>query len=520
MTQQRTFSVVTPVYNPPREAFDECVQSVLAQTYPHWEWCLANDRSTEPWVAPLLDELAAIHPRIKVVHREENGGISAASNDALSLATGEFVVLLDNDDVLVPDALADVNHVIALDETIDFLYSDEDKIDRWGKYTEHFMKPVWSPERFLCQNYLCHLAALRRSLVEEVGGFRSEFDGSQDYDLFLRVTERARTVGHIPRVLYHWRKVEGSTSGDAEAKPYAIDAGRRAVAEALRRRGVKASIRPGQGYHRVQREPTSTPLVSIVIPTRGSEGQVWGQPMSYVVNAVDSVSTVSTYQRIEIVLVVDADTPRAAIDQIQQLGHDVTIVDYDEPFNFSKKCNLGAAHATGEVLIFLNDDIEVKTPNWIESMIVFLEEPDVGAVGPLLLFDNFLVQSAGHVSAPINHFGRGLPTTTPGGMGWPLALNRETMGVTGACMAMRRDTFEAMGGFSLEFPVNFNDVDLCFKIIDAGMRIIWTPDAELFHFESKTRVAEVAASESELLFRLWGRHLHRDPYLPETSTPG
>lgn len=516
VTEARTFSIVTPVYNPPEDAFRECVRSVTAQSYPYWEWCLANDCSTEPWVAPLLDELAALDSRIRVHHRAMNGGISAASNDALALATGDWIVLLDNDDTLDPDALGIVNHELALDDTIDFIYSDEDKIDRYGNYVEHFMKPKWSPERFLCQNYCCHLAAIRRDLVVEIGGFRSEFDGSQDYDLFLRATERARTIAHIPRVLYHWRVIAGSTSGDADAKPYAIDAGRRAVTDAMQRRGIDAVVKPGRGYHRVQRRLTSSPLVSIVIPTRGTVGQVWGQSVPYVVNIIDSIVQTSTYSNIEFVVVADKVMDRCTTDAVSSLGDNIRIVEFDEPFNFSKKCNLGAANARGEVLLFLNDDMEIKSPDWLESMLVFLDEPDVGIVGPMLLFDNFCVQSAGHVSAPLDHFGRGQAPTTPGGMGWPLALNRETMGVTGACMLMPRATFERLGGFSIEFPVNFNDVDLCFKVIDAGMRIVWTPDAELFHFESKTRNPLVRDAETELLNKLWGRLMRRDPYLPQT----
>ena len=514
----RLFSIVTPVYNPPEDAFAECAASVLAQDYGDWEWCIVDDCSTSQWIEPMLDELAARDPRVKVHRRSENGGIAAASNDALSMATGEFVVLLDHDDLLTRNALGAINHEIWLDESVDYVYSDEDKVAPDGTYFGRFPKPAWSPERLLCQNYCCHVSAIRREILDTVGGFRSDFDGAQDYDLILRVTEHARKVVHVPRVLYHWRIIEGSTAGDLDAKPYAVDAGRRAVADALARRGIAGEvIDAGHGYHRVRRQLTEFPKVSIVVPTRGTIGRIWGLEMSYVVNMVSSVRRHSTYPDVEIVVVHNAAMSDDDLANIEQVAGEVVFVRYDEPFNFSKKCNLGALASSGDVLIFMNDDMEVRSADWIESMIGFLEDPSVGLVGPLLLLDNYLVQSAGHMSAPPSHYARGKPPSVSGGPGWPLALNREVMGVTGACVAVRRDTFVDIGGFSLEFPLNYNDVDLCFKVIESGRRIIWTPDAELFHFESKSRSTHVNDSETALLYRLWGRYMRVDPYLSDRS---
>ncbi len=516
----RTFSIVTPVYNPPEQAFLECVESVFAQDYPHWEWCIVDDCSTVPWLTPTLTSLAARDSRVKIHRRAENGGISGASNDALAIATGEFVVLLDHDDLLTTNALGAVNHQIWLDDTVDYVYSDEDKVAPDGTYFGVFPKPAWSPERLLCQNYCCHISAFRRELLAEVGGFRASFDGAQDYDLILRVTERARKVVHIPEVLYHWRIVEGSTAGDLDAKPYAVDAGRRAVADALVRRGIPGDVVDiGHGYHRVRRHLTALPKVSIVVPTRGTVGRIWGLDVSYVVNMVSSVRAISTYPDIELVVAYDSAMSAEHLAEIERVGGDVVFVEYDEPFNFSKQCNLGALAATGDVLMFLNDDMEVRSPDWIESMIGFLEDPSVGLVGALLLFDNFLVQSAGHLSAPPSHFARGKPPSVSGGPGWTLALNREVMGVTGACMAIRTETFCEIGGFSVEFPLNYNDVDFGFKVIDSGRRIIWTPEAELFHFESKSRLTVVDDSETALLYRLWGRHMRVDPFLSGRPEP-
>jgi O-antigen biosynthesis protein len=510
------FSILTPVYNPPEAAFQECAVSVLNQTYSDWEWCVVDDCSTADWVPEALRQLEDCDSRVRVVRRSENGGIAKASDDALAMATGEFVVLLDHDDLLDPNALAAVNHQLWLDSTTDYVYSDEDKVDTDGTFFGVFPKPAWSPERLLCQNYCCHISAMRRELALEVGGFRPGFDGAQDYDLVLRVTEKARKVVHIPEVLYHWRIVEGSTAGDLNAKPYAVDAGRRAVADALERRGIEGDvIDAGHGYHRVRRHVSSTPSVSIIVPTGGTVGRVWGLDIPFIVNMVDSVRAVSTYPKFEIIVVYDTPMSADLLADIERVGGDVKLVPYDEPFNFSRKCNDGALAASGDLLIFMNDDMEVRSPDWIESMIGFLEEPSVGLVGPMLLFDNFLVQSAGHTSAPPGHFARGLPPSVAGGPGWPLALNREVMGVTGACMAIRRETFFDIGGFSVDFPINYNDVDFCFKLIQAGFRIIWTPDAELFHFESKSRETIVNDSESALLYRLWRRYMSLDPYMSD-----
>ncbi len=510
----RTFSILTPVFDPPESAFLECVRSVLAQTYQHWEWCIVDDGSTAEWTISALEQLRVLDPRIRIQRRSENGGIARASDDALAMATGEFVILLDHDDLLHEDALAAVNHELWLDSTVDYVYSDEDKVDVDGTYFDVFPKPAWSPERLLCQNYCSHMSAFRRDLAIEVGGFRPGFDGAQDYDLVLRATERARTVVHIPRVLYHWRVVEGSTAGDLDAKPYAVDAGRRAVADALVRRGIDGDVvDAGNGYHRVRRHLSRTPKVSIIVPTIGTVGRIWGLDISFVVNMIDSVRALSTYPDLEFVVVYDASMSEGDLAEICRVGGEVTFVEYDEPFNFSKTCNLGALKASGDILIFMNDDMEVRSPDWVESMIGFLEDQSVGLVGPLLLFDNYLVQSAGHKSAPPSHFGRGRPPSVAGGPGWPFALNREVMGVTGACMAIRRPTFFDVGGFSVDFPLNYNDVDFCFKLIQAQFRIIWTPDAELFHFESKSRRTVVDESELALLDRLWGRYLSTDPFL-------
>lgn len=506
-----SFSIITPVFNPPRDAFAACAQSVLDQDYPHWEWCLANDASTEDWVRAELDRLAASDPRIKVVHRYQNGGISNASNSALEHAAGDFITFLDHDDMLTPDALGAVNHYLSINEDAEFFYSDESRIDEDGKDLGTFKKAAWSPERLLCVNYCCHLVAIKRDIIDRVGPLRPEFDGAQDYDLVLRATEAAKQVVHIPRTLYHWRAVEGSTASSIEAKPYAVDAGRRAVAEALKRRGISGVVVPAsQTLHRVKRTPAIHPKISIIVPTAGTTSTIWGLEMPLIVNMLHSVRQLSTYDNIEIVIVADTPVDQDLTSQLTDLIGDYTLVEYSKPFNFSEKCNLGAMAATGEMLIFANDDLEVITPDWIESMLGFFDEPDVGAVGPLLLFDNFTIQSAGHTAGP-GDYGRGWPyqrNTTDN-----LLINRECVGVTAACLMMRADDFSDIGGFSMGFSTTYSDVDLCYKLLSIERRIIWTPNARLIHFESRSRKPEVRESETLAIGNRWGHRLHADPYL-------
>ena len=499
------FSILTPVYNPSITDFIDCVRSVRNQSYPLWEWCLVDDCSTDRRIWPLLKLIALRDKRIKIQRRSENGGISAASNDALAMASGTFVALLDNDDELAPNALASVNHQLALQPDIGYLYSDEDKIDDEGRHFGRFNKPDWSPERLLCQNYCNHFSVIDIDLVREVGGYRADFDGAQDHDLLLRIAELDPKVVHIPEVLYHWRATAGSTALDVSEKPAAVDAGRRAIASAVERREINGTVvRAGEIYHRVHRHPTSYPKVSIIVPTRGTEGSVWGMRRPFSLNLLESLQDRNTYPNLEVIIVADTGTPESAI-LLEHSDFEINTIWFDEPFNFARKCNLGAIRAKGDVLIFLNDDIEPRSTDWIEVLTAHLEQDDVGAVGPMLLFDNHLVQSAGHINPGPGHFARGISPTAPVAGGWPLLLNREVSGLTGACLAMKRDVFFEVGGFCDELPLNYNDVDLGFKLQQEGYRLIWTPDASLYHFESKSRETDLSEVELDFLERHWGR---------------
>ncbi len=509
------YSVITPVYDPPPGVLQACIDSVKAQWLCDWQLCLVDDRSTSAEVHEILRAEAAADARICVRFRDHNGGIIDASNDALAMATGEFVAFLDHDDLLTPHALAAVDAVIDRDDTVDYCYSDEDHIDRAGRLFGAFYKPDWSPERLRSQNYTCHLSVMRRSLVEEVGGFRAGFEGAQDYDLILRVTERARKVEHARQVLYHWRMGDGSTSGDPTSKPYAWDAGRRAVAEHCARIGIDAEVEPAAvlGVHRVRRRVQGDPLISVIIPTRGSRGRVWGQDRTFVVEAVRSVIDRSTYQNLELVVVADDVMDASVVTELEAIAGDRLHVRwFDQPFNFSAKVNTGAFAATGDLLLFLNDDVEVIDDDWLEAMIPQAQDPEVGLVGARLLFADGTLQHAGHVY-PGNpdhiFFGRGGDEPGPYGL---LVLEREVSGVTAACAMTRPDVFEQVGGFTTLLPGNFNDVDFCLKVRSLGLRIVWTPHASLYHFESKTRTSNVQQFELDFLRDRWAQQLTFDPY--------
>ena len=511
------FSVVTPVYDPPEHVLRACLESVRNQTLADWEHCLVDDGSRSPHVRAVLDEYARADPRFRVVYRAENGGIIAASNDALALATGEFIALLDHDDLIVPHALATVAAALAADPEIDYCYSDEDNLSPTGELITPFYKPDWSPERFRSQMYTCHFSVARRSIVEAVGGFHSGFEGSQDHDLVLRVTEQARHVHHVPQILYHWRMLPTSVAGNAGAKPYAYDSGRRAVQAHCDRIGLDATVEHGRvpGVYRVRRNlPADAPLVSVIIPTRGSRGRVWGVERCFVIECVRSLLQLSTYPNLELVIVADVGMPDQVVTALERLAGDrLKLVWYDREFNFSEKMNLGAAHASGSHLLLLNDDIEVISPDFLETMVALTTEPDVAMVGAKLLFADGRLQHAGHIynaGNPYHAFFRFHGDELgPSGL---LLVQRECSGVTAACALVKASVFDEIGGFTPALGNNFNDVDFSLKIRRKGYRILWTPHAQLYHFESMTREPKVLVPEHDFIKLRWWYELHHDPY--------
>lgn len=511
------FTVLTPVYNPPPAVLRDTIASVRSQTFDDWELVLVDDASPDPSVLSMLREAAAADSRIRVIERRENGHIVAASNDGVVAAHGEYLALLDHDDLLTVDALERVAE--HLGPHVDYLYSDEDKIDEESKHLDVFHKPTWSPERLLGQMYTGHLSVLRTNVVRRVGAFRPGYEGSQDHDLVLRVTEAARDIVHIPEVLYHWRLVRGSAAADPHAKPYAQIAGQKAVQDALDRRHDDATaefIPDFPGCYRLQRRLPPQRTVSLVIPTRGTESLIWGQRRVLAVEACRSALENTDHANIEVVLVYDTATPASVLDAAREVcGDRLVLVHFDKPFNFSEKCNVGALAASGDRIVLLNDDIRVRSPGWLERLVGPLEDPSVGMTGAKLYFADGTLQHVGHSynRGEYLHPYLGVPGENPGFLS-ELVVNREVSGVTAAASALSRSVFEEVGGLCEELPVNFNDVDLSYKVRSRGYRILFVANCELYHFESKTRHRVVHGWERDIVVHRWGRP-SRDPFMPE-----
>jgi GT2 family glycosyltransferase len=504
------FSILTPVYDTPADVLEAMLESVRGQRFADWELCLVDDCSSAPHLRAAVERAALNDPRIRPAFRTANGGIVAASNDALAMARGEFLALLDHDDTLHPEALAQVDAALAASPEADYAYTDEDKIDRDGRHDTPFFKPDWSPERMRTQMYTCHLSVLRRSLVEEVGGFDPEFEGSQDWDLVLRVTERARRVVHVPRVLYHWRTLETSTAGGGEeAKPWAFDAGTRAIQAHCQRIGLPARAERDErwpGVYHLRPRLENEPAVSIVIPTAGRSREVRYETTVLVEHCLNSIVSTSTYGNYEIVCVVDPGTDGRVIDRLREIGGDrLRLVDDDRPFNFSAKINRGAVHSEGELLLLLNDDMEVIAPDWIERMAMYSQLPGVGAVGGRLLLEDGRLQHAGILfenGGYPGHIYHGFAGEFSGYSNNVLVA-QNYLAVTAACMMTERAAFEEVGGFSTTFPLNYNDMDYCLKLQASGRRVVYDPDTVLFHFESSSRSTEVEEWEKEQLRARW-----------------
>jgi len=516
-------SVLLPVYNPDLELLRRAIDSLKNQVYPNWQLCMADDASTDVRVRSFLETEAAGDPRIQIMFRETNGHIAACSNSALALATGEWNALLDQDDALAPHALAEVVAEINAHPKAGLIYSDEDKIDLAGVRSHPFFKTDWNPELFLAQNYVHHLGVYRASLLREIGGFRPGFDGSQDYDLALRCLERLEPgqVRHIPRVLYHWRAVPGSLADQPNAKPYAREAARRAIADHLKRRGIPSKVTPcpeNPDSHRVIYEvPTPAPLVSIIIPTRDR--------VSFLRQCVESVRARTEYAPFEIIVVDNGSSELESIDYLNDLsnsGGQVRTMRDEGPFNFSRLNNDAAQQARGSMLVFLNNDVEVTDPGWLSEMIGHGARPDVGAVGARLWYPDGTLQHGGVVlglGGVAGHAHHRVPRGHPGHFNRGF-LQQNCSAITAACMLVRKSVFEELGGFNeLDVGVNFNDIDFCLRLREHGWRIVWTPYANLVHHESASRGTRTSRAKLDLFVReatymqtKWGRELLADPF--------
>jgi GT2 family glycosyltransferase len=480
---QPKVSLITLVFNPSRYALTRCLESVLAQVYPHWELCLVDGGSTHDDVRAVIQEYAARDSRIRPLMLPENWGIAGNSNAALKMASGEYVGLLDYDDTLAPVALYDVVKLVNESPEVDLVYSDEDKIAPLDETRFHpIFKPGWSPDTFLSHNFPCHFTVIRKAFVDEVGGFRLGYDGSQDYDLFLRVAQLTNKIQHIPKVLYHWRTSPESAAGDQLAKPYALDAAKRAIGEYLRGQRLDAQVVDGKfpTSYRVRYVIRGRPKVSIIIPTRDKT------PL--LKRCVSSILARTEYPEFEILIVDNGSTEQAALDYLRALEEDrkIRVMSYDQPFNFSAINNFAVRSVTSDLLLFLNNDTEVVSPEWLSAMLEFAQRDDIGAVGAKLYYYDDTVQHGGVViglGGIADHAHRGFPRLSNGYLG-RLNVIQNVSAVSAACMMMRRKVFEEVGGFEERLSYCYNDVDLCLKIREKGYLIVFTPYAELYHHES------------------------------------
>jgi len=528
LSRHPLISIVLPVYNPDIRLLEAAIDSIRNQIYERWQLCIADDASTDQEVRPFLEKIAAGDTRIKLTFRNKNGHISACSNSALALATGEWCALLDQDDAFAEHALALVALEIERHPDAGLIYSDEDKIDEESLRSNPFFKPDWNPELFLGQNYINHLGCYRTDLLREMNGFREGFEGSQDYDLALRCIDRLRPgqVWHIPRILYHWRMVGGSLAAIPDAKPYAKEAARRAIADHCKRNGMPGRVVPcpeNKESHRfIHAMPEPAPLVSIIIPTRDRA--------ELLKRCVESIRARTDYSAFEIIVVDNRSVEGETFRFFREIERDERdrVISESGPFNYSRLNNHAAKQARGDILVFLNNDTEIDDPGWLTEMVSHAARTEVGAVGARLWYPDGTLQHGGVVLGLGGVAGHAFPHIPRGHPGYfnRAMLQQNCSAVTGACMAVRKTVFEELGGFDeMNLGVTFNDIDFCLRLTQRGYRIIWTPYANLIHHESASRGHQRTREEQEEFERAvdymqttWGEELMHDPlYNPNLS---
>jgi len=507
-------SIAVPVYKTPPALLKRCIESVMNQTYPDWQLCLADDGSGDAALTALLGQYARNDRRIRVTSLLDNRGISAATNAALHLATGDYVAFLDHDDELAPFALSEVIEAINESPDVDLFYSDEDKIDEQGRRYEAFFKPGWSPDLFLSCNYVCHFTVMKRSLLERAGGLHEKYSGAQDYEFLLRVSELQPNIRRIPKILYHWRAMAGSTAKSSSEKPAASADGQRALAAYLARTAPGARVEEvGVCRYRVRYPIAGSPRVTILIPSCSHKN---------VFRAVDDVLEKTTYKRYDILLIDNSRSSSDIQQHVERLRARQAPIQYvdwrGKPFNFAAMNNAAARTATSPYLLFLNDDTSIVTGDWLEAMLEHAQRPQVGAVGAQLWYPNNLIQHAGVVMGlygNCSHAFKGLPGGLRHYFDFPNVI-RNCSAVTGACLLVSREKFFQAGAFDeVNLAVAFQDVDLCLKLLELGYRNVYTPYARLYHYESasKTEKDKIPdAAEDAFMKQKWARYIADDPY--------
>lgn len=482
-------SVAVPAYRTPEKFLAQMIDSLLAQTYGNWELCIANGSPEDSAMKKVLEEYTKKDSRIRVSELTENKGIAGNTNAALEMAQGEFVGLLDHDDLLAPNALYEIVRALDEDRNLDAVYTDEDKVTT--ELDEHFqphLKPDFNLDLLRSNNYICHFFVVRRSIVQKVGGFCQEFDGAQDHDFIFRCIETAEKVGHIPEILYHWRTHKASTADNPASKMYAFDAGKRAIEAHLKRTGTEGIVShtPDLGFFRVKYPVQGQPLVSVIIPNKDEKETLKA--------CIDSIREKTEYPNYEIIIVENNSTTDEIFQYYKELSQDprIRLLRWKKEFNYSAINNYGVRHANGEYLLFLNNDVTVITPGWIKELLGVCQRPEVGAAGVKLIYPDNTIQHAGCViglGGIAGHMFVDMPANRTGYL-HKASILQDMSAVTAACMMMKRTAFEEAGGFTEKLSVAFNDVDLCLKVRKNHKLIVYDPYVQLYHMESKTRGEE------------------------------
>ena len=489
-------SIIVPMYNTKEKYLKELIDSIINQTYKNWELCL-SDGSDEK--KDYVERLVNADERIKYKFLNANKGISENSNEALKLATGDYIALLDHDDILPAFSLFEVVKTINTDKEAEFIYTDEDKLleEKENRMGPHF-KQDYAPDTFMSYNYICHFSIFKKNLMERIGGFRKEFDGSQDYDIIFRATEQANRIIHIPKILYHWRINENSVALSAEAKPYAYEAAKKAIKAHLNRIGLNANVEDTRiiGLYKVNYEIVGTPKVSIIILNKDHKKDLK--------RCIDSILEKTTYKNYEIIIIENNSKTKEIFKYYKELekNEKIKIVEYKEQgFNYSRLNNFGVKNATGDYIVLLNNDTEIITKDWIETMVGNCQRKDVGIVGAKLLYENDTVQHVGVVlglTGVAGHVNLGIGADEIGYMGRNI-ITQNYSAVTGAMLMISKEDYEKIGGLDEEFPVAYNDVDLCLKIRKLGKVVVMNPFVEAYHYESKTRGYEITEEKKRRL---------------------
>ena len=516
---QPLISVVMPVYNPDEIWLRGAIESVLRQLYSRWELCIADDCSSAPHVRQVLEEFSRKDERIRVVYRQENGHISAASNSALQLATGELVALLDHDDELAEHALCMIAEELNAFPEADLIYSDEDKINSKGERVSPHFKTDWNPDLFYSLNFISHLGVYRRKILQEIGGFREGYEGSQDYDLALRVTERIpeENIRHIPHVLYHWRELPTSVGFDITAKDYAHENARRAIRSHFERTGTAVDVVSGYFiFHRaIYPIPDPAPLVSLIIEAK--------DPIESLGPLVEGILDGTNYETVEVVIVARESSPAEDLDYLDRVKQNprIKVLTCNDSFNLSAVYDLGVREAKGSLIGFISNEIRIDSPDWLREMASHALRPEIGAVGGKILSENDSIEHAGMILRVRGGAGRAFRSFPADSEGYLFRAQviQNYSAVSGDCLVMRKEIFTEVGGFDENtFPSSFNDVDLCLRIRSLGLRILWTPYAELTRRAMQPAMA-VSGKETDEFVRAikslqsrWESVMCADPY--------